>query len=39
MELVDRLERRKKVYDEALAELVHVHSLLSARLGDAGDRG
>jgi DNA-binding transcriptional MerR regulator len=33
MELVERLERCKKVCDEALAELVHTHSLLSARTG------
>ncbi len=36
MELVERLEQRKKIYDEALAELVHMHTLLSARLGDPG---
>jgi DNA-binding transcriptional MerR regulator len=37
MELVDQLERRRRVIDDALAELVHTHSLLSAKLsGDPG---
>ncbi len=38
MALVDGLERRRKVIDEALAELAHTHSLLSAKLGGV-DRG
>ena len=32
MALVERLERRRKVLDDALAELSHVYALLTARL-------
>lgn len=32
MNLVDRLESRRRVIDEALAELSHVHALLTAKL-------
>ena len=32
MALVERLERRRKVVDDALAELSHVYALLTARL-------
>jgi DNA-binding transcriptional MerR regulator len=32
MALVERLERRRKVIDDALAELSHVYALLTARL-------
>jgi DNA-binding transcriptional MerR regulator len=32
MELVERLERRRKVLDDALAELSHVYAVLTARL-------
>ena len=32
MELVDRLERRRKVIDDALSELTHVYALLTAKL-------
>jgi DNA-binding transcriptional MerR regulator len=36
MALVERLERRRRVIDEALAELRHVHALLTTKLlGDA----
>jgi DNA-binding transcriptional MerR regulator len=36
MALVDRLERRRRVIDEALAELSHAHALLTTRiLGEA----
>jgi hypothetical protein len=30
--LVDRLERRRRIIDEALAELSHVHALLTAKM-------
>lgn len=36
MELVERLERRRKVLDDALAELSHVYAVLTARL--VGDK-
>jgi DNA-binding transcriptional MerR regulator len=32
MELVERLERQRKVIDDALSELSHVYALLTARL-------
>jgi DNA-binding transcriptional MerR regulator len=32
MELVERLERRRKVLDDALAELSHVYAVLTAKL-------
>jgi DNA-binding transcriptional MerR regulator len=32
MELVERLERRRKVLDDALSELSHVYAVLTARL-------
>jgi len=32
MELVERLERRRKVIDDALAELTHVYAVLTAKL-------
>ena len=34
MVLVERLERRRKVLDDALSELSHVYALLTARLID-----
>jgi DNA-binding transcriptional MerR regulator len=34
MALVERLERRRKVLDDALSELSHVYALLTARLID-----
>ena len=36
MELVERLERQRKVLDDALSELSHVYAVLTARL--IGDR-
>lgn len=40
MALVDRLERRRKVLDEALAELAHIHALLGTKrqTPDAAER-
>jgi hypothetical protein len=36
MALVERLEQRRRVIDEALAELSHVYALLTTKLlGDA----
>jgi DNA-binding transcriptional MerR regulator len=32
MDLVDRLERQRKVVDDALAELTHVYAVLTAKL-------
>jgi DNA-binding transcriptional MerR regulator len=38
MDLVERLERRRKVLDDALSELSHVYAVLTARLiGDKND--
>jgi len=34
MALMDRLERRRKVFDDALAELSHIHTLLTTKLGE-----
>ncbi len=32
MVLVDRLEQRRKVIEEALAELTHIYALLTTRI-------
>jgi DNA-binding transcriptional MerR regulator len=37
MVLVDRLEQRRKVVDEALAELGHIYALLTTRILDHDD--
>ena len=39
LELIDRLDRRRQPLREALAELRHLHTLLSTKLTGPGDRG
>ena len=38
LELIDRLDQQRRPLREALAELRHMHELLSAKLGDAAER-
>jgi DNA-binding transcriptional MerR regulator len=38
LDLIDRLDRRRQALRDALAELRHLHTLLSSKLGRGGER-
>ena len=38
LDLIDRLDRRRQALRDALAELRHLHTLLSSKLGRSGER-